>query len=344
MFGVVGLHVFGTLEPVLCSDLGKVFLRILYTVLYCSVNLFALLSGYLYYGRKTKTKSIVSIWMATLFWGMCIALLAICLNYSTLKGVLSIFIPFISGRLWYITDYTFVFFMIPFMNRLIDSLENKETYRLLILLFLMLSVGSTFLIRDRLGIVGVGYSAVWLCFNYLIGGAINKYGFGYLTPQKTVLVILINSGIMIMSSYFVDAMGFSENYILYRYASPFIVINSVLIFNFVNNCIHITGNKIKRLLSWTSSVSLGVYIIHANPFFLDNIITADNLELLFGSNNEVCKIGGGIITVCLIFLMCGVLENIRKYIFDLIGIKKMEEEVSGFIDKMMDFMVRKLLN
>lgn len=344
MLGVVALHIFGAMESAVHSFQVDLSIRIMYTFLYCSVNLFALLSGYLYYNRETKIKSIVSIWTTTIFWGGVIGLLSFLIfNIRDFKIILTFCIPYLSGRLWYITDYSFCFFMIPFMNKLLDSLSKKEIYRFVVYSFIFLSVLSTFLIRDRLGIVGTGYSAVWLCFLYFMGGVVKKYGFGELTSRTSIILLLFNATIMVLSSYILQGLGFSEIYILYRYASPFIVFNSLLIFCLTLKYTRIESNRKRRILTWASSTSLGVYVIHANPFFLDYIIITDNFRFLNNLNNQLLVILGGIIIVCIVFFACGVLETLRKFLFKTVRMYKLEGVMADLIEKLIDSMVNKCM-
>lgn len=104
MAGVIGLHVFGSIFNANIDARLSLLIRIAYTLLYCSVNLFALLSGYLYLDKNAKTSSITKIWISTLFW--CAVLTIISVIYIPgigIKQIISYLLPYSADRLWYIT-------------------------------------------------------------------------------------------------------------------------------------------------------------------------------------------------------------------------------------------------
>ena len=171
MFGVVGLHVFGAVYAGNITNMTVGIIRVFYIPLYCSVNIFALISGYLYLGKTPQTKSIICIWFTTLFWCVVITGVVFMLGRAeSIKELVPYLIPYSTDRLWYITCYSFCFFMIPFLNKLLDILSKEQMLKLLVILLFFLSIVTTITTADRFHIVSNGYSAFWLCYMFLWGG------------------------------------------------------------------------------------------------------------------------------------------------------------------------------
>lgn len=173
--GVIGLHVFGSIYNANIDMRLSLLIRIAYTLLYCSVNLFALLSGYLYLNKNTKTSSITRIWISTLFWCMVLTIIAVIyIPEIGMKQIISYLLPYSADRLWYITCYTFCFFLIPFLNKCLFLFTKEELQRLLIVLFILMSLITTFTIADRFHVVSNGYSGLWICYMFMWGGVFEE--------------------------------------------------------------------------------------------------------------------------------------------------------------------------
>ena len=348
MLGVVSLHVFAAVNTYEINIRFTFVTRIIYTLIYCSVNIFAIISGYLYLGKRIKLKSLIDIYAATLFWCILLTVLAkVWCGTLGMREFITYIFPYSTDRLWYITCYTFCFVMIPFMNVLIEKLSKTEFNTLLIVLFFLLSITSTFSFGDRFHIVSNGYSGFWLCYMFLWGGYFQKYGFPTLKTKNAILIMLSNAIMMLVSVYILERILSSNSSKLltfYMYSSPLIVVNSLLLFKLLME--RFENVKTNKPVSWLSSVSLGVYLIHAHPFILDRVLIFDNFKMALGDQSWAVWLLSSLILIILIYLFCGLLEQIRKCIFRLFHIDRIVSDISnaGLICfRKIEFLIEKVL-
>lgn len=341
MMGVVALHVLGAIKPISEGTDCEVIINLLLAVLYCSVNVFALLSGYLKVTSGSRTSSIFTIWATTFFWCFVITIVAhFWLTDMSIKQYVGYMIPYIVDRLWYITCYSFAFFMMPYMNKLLETLTKKQLQSMLFILFVLMSIITTFAVKDSFHVVSTGYSAAWLMYLYTLGGYIRLYGFPiHLSKGKLIITLIVNSAFIMLSSviikYVFTYLGVNGHEdiveIFYRYSSPFTLLNSILFLWLIVEYVRIKNNIIIRILTWMSKVSLGVYIIHAHPFSLDYVFTFEHFEFILSAGIVGCVIMT-IITVLVVFIICGLAESLREKIFKLLKIPSYINYIGNKVD------------
>lgn len=81
-------------------------------------------------------------------------------------------IPVIDGRYWYPVSYILLFFLIPFLNVVINKLDKKDLECMIKILFIFFCITSVFGLYDFFKIYN-RYSPVWLIYLYILGGILN---------------------------------------------------------------------------------------------------------------------------------------------------------------------------
>ena len=81
-------------------------------------------------------------------------------NYSSvgIKEIIWAFFPVTTYEYWYVNAYTALFFLIPWINRLIQNITEKELNRLIFVLFMFFSVYLTF--------------STWFADTFTLGGGV----------------------------------------------------------------------------------------------------------------------------------------------------------------------------
>ena len=341
IIGVVTLHVGGGVNTQQLSSGNRFIVNVLLAITYTSVNLFGLLSGYLKVDRPHHNASIVKIVLQTAFW--CFLITAICFfvaGQRSFTSMLSNAFPFTGDRLWYITCYLFVFLCAPFLNLIADRLSQNGYKKLLIVLVILMSVITTVCVRDLFHIVSNGYSAGWLIFMYLLGGYFKKYGFGDKATRSKVIVVLVISLCLVVASKYVlevllskAGLSLDKSWLLYYYSSPLTLLNSVCIFYLFTN-VNWKNNGFGKVMTWLSSVSLGVYIIHAHPYSLDHVLIGENLTWAVKDNPlpTLLIIIGSIVGIC---FGLGVLEWLRMKLFKVCGIDRWTKKMGEKLDRVL---------
>lgn len=341
ILGVITLHFVGGVYTLQLSQGNRIITNILLAITYTSVNLFGLLSGYLKIDRPHHNASIIKIILQTAFW--CFLITAICFfiaGQRSLTSIISNAFPFVRDRLWYITCYLFVFLITPFLNKLAERFTQSGYKKLLILLASLMSVVTTVCMRDLFHVVSNGYSAGWLLFIYLLGGYFKKYGFGSKTTRPKVIVLLIISlCLVVVSKYVIEmiapkvGLSVSKSLLLYYYSSPLTLLNSVCIF-YLFAAGNWKNNGFGKVMTWVSSVSLGVYIIHAHPYSLDHVLIGENLTWVVKDNPLITLliIVGSIIGIC---FGLGALEWFRVKLFKVCGIDRWTKKMGEKVDRIL---------
>ncbi|MBE6738556.1 MAG: acyltransferase [Ruminococcaceae bacterium] len=273
MLGIVGLHVInaGGMLDGNASKLNMGISGILLVICYSSVNIFAMLSGYLYAGRENiKSSNLIKLLISTVFF--CAAVTVSFLAFkaipdNTAKLTFQGFFPFAAGRYWYLVCYIFLFLMIPYINKLTAYLSQRSFCTMLIILFLLLSVYDT-ASPVKYFYVGDGYSPVWLIFCYLTGSYVKLHSevFRKLSPTLCIFLSLVSNAIAFGIWFLFKKTAY------YHYNSPFTVISAVMLLIGFSK-INFQSPFITKVFRSLSDSAFSVYIIHAHMYIMDYLLT-----------------------------------------------------------------------
>ncbi len=278
MCGIVTLHFLG--QGGLLEFNGKMnqyamawFLEI---CAYCSVNLFAMLSGYLCYGkRKFNAHRMIELIGCTLFYTVFITSFFLAVNPAVFNGfkdvVISLF-PAIDGRFWYITCFIPLLVLEPFYNVFLEKLTVQQHEKLCIILFVFFSVIPSVFMVDFFSTVG-GYSFVWLSICYIFGAYLKRNHSKCVSPKWYIIGFFGCAIFLLAGNMFAYQLFHGNPRYLVAYTSPVVVCMAVCVFRVFEN---ISNAKIpdwmKPVLADLSAVSFDVYILHSHVVIYNNII------------------------------------------------------------------------
>ena len=282
MCGIIGLHILnngGILEN-LNSNSFRYYIVLLFTCLcYTSVNIFGIITGWLYSERKNiKNARIIELWSIVLFYCLVITSAFYIFNFynirkSGITEVIKNYFPVLDGRYWYIVCYTFLFFVIPYINTFINSLSKEKFERFLIIIFILLSILPNLCFLVDFFKINNGYSPFWLIYLYMIGAYIKKYinaneikNINTKIIVSLLLAFILNSLVKIVTNRILGHSVKEEWFI--NYISPFIISASIYI------VIKFIGLTIKdyKAIRYLSSFAFAVYIIHSQILIFKYII------------------------------------------------------------------------
>lgn len=182
MLGVVILHVLGNgglLTTVGPTDKRFWIAYITEIFAYGSVNLFGLLSGYLSVGKKRfSTYRILDLIFTVIFYCVLITALFFAFGKNLLSELDTVAYGlefYKMGTYWYVFSYIVLFFLMPYINILINDLETKALGRLCLVIFILFSVVTTATATDVFRL-NRGYNSMWIIFCYMIGAYLKKSG------------------------------------------------------------------------------------------------------------------------------------------------------------------------
>ena len=292
------------------------------TIIAC--NLFVLISGYfLCKSNKIKIRKIVDIVILLFFYGIVIYAVSIftgltLFNKETLK---SMFLT-IDDR-WFINIYVLLYILHPYINKIISNINKKQHTMLILICVFFFSVWSSILKPQ--GVLNLntfvsdgGYGITNFIMLYFIGAYIRLYYDNKKMNKLILFIIYICLSLLGTFIYYNFSNAISYNFIIN-------VINSIIVFLFFKNIIITKG----KIISKFAECSLAIYIIHENSFIRSYIYR--NIFLSSSFYDSSFLIINMIFSCIAIFIICAIIEFIRKYLFK-ITINKLIDK-SKFLNK-----------
>ncbi len=301
---------------------------------YCSVNCFAMATGYLMAGKKLKYRRIVPLWITVFFYTALFLILGSAYQESWVEASdYAFLLPVTSGAYWYFTAYFFLFFCIPFLNKLIEVLSKRQYIIMLLTVFILvaggLTIGNT---AKDIFKTSSGYSAWWLIYMYLVGAGIKKHGLfskisaslalvGYfacclltLGSQRYIYDLLINNP----KDSFIYSVAKNYGYLRFSsYISPTIICAGVFLMLF---CLKLKLPKfIQKPLKWTAPLIFQVYIIHLHCVIWDNIMLKRFVS--YAEKTPWMMVLYVLGTALAILLCCLLIDTVRYWLFKLLHIE-----------------------
>ena len=342
MFMIVILHVLGKGGILNNAPAGSAHYYIawfLESAAFCSVNCFALATGYLMFEHKFKYRKIISLWLIVQAYNIVFFIIDVFIFKSTITQTqTNVFLPILSNEFWYLTSYFCLFFFIPFLNKLINSISKKQYYVLIITGFLLFCLAYIPLSKDVFKL-NYGYSAWWLIYLYLVGAGIKKYNiFGKMSCISAFAVHIIfviatfvlNSLTIFTKDIVIESMGINLSDIFERmvaYVSPTVFLSSVFLFAFFIKLK--INNVFGKIFSCAQPLIFQVYIIHTHYFILDRL---NNRFIGYLKLNPFIMLFMIIIVALAIFVSCLFIDCIRNIIFKIL-------KINYLIDKLSDKLV-----
>lgn len=257
-------------------------------ICHSGVLIFILLTGYLKNKKEVNLKHYKSI-KDILMTYFIISIISIIYRMLYLKESFSCF-SIISSILnftaapyaWYVEMYLGLFFLIPFLNILYNSIKTKkEKIILIITLFLFSSVFPTVtkinIFNHSLNIFPDWWENLYPLLMYFIGCYISEYKITFCKKKLLMSLLVIN--VLNTLLLFLNANGLSINSISFLEEYTFSVIIAVIIFLLLYN-IDFNNKLINKIIAFFSKVSFGTYLI---SFCFDSFIYSQSLFNKSGS-------------------------------------------------------------
>lgn len=202
---------------------------------FVAVNCYVIIGGYFLVDSNFKIKRILKIWSETLFYSILIYSIFYFTIYQekTVKETLINFFPVFLRNYWFVTVYIVLLILSPFLNKLINSLSQKQYTYLIAIIIICFSLWATIVEPVKTINYGGGYSISWFICLYLIAGYLKKYYKNAHNRKNVYLIIYFLMSFMNVLAHFL-IKKFSITVIkanfLYSYYSITVVIASVSLF------------------------------------------------------------------------------------------------------------------
>lgn len=319
------------------------------TCAFCAVDCYGLISGYVGLCGKHHLARLVELWLQVLFYSVSITLVYSFFNPEICNwdNIVRAIFPISQRTYWYFSSYVGLFFVMPYINYLVNAMSEQEVKKMSIVLFLIFSCGSTIssaIGSDFLQLSG-GYSFVWLCTLYLLGASIRKcnirrwkrknYFFSYLG-----LVVVSWGFKIIIENITLEIFG-QEKYgqMLIEYTSPTILLCAICLFLIFKN-LELRSGWLYKLITFASPLAFSVYLIHTNPLLWDRTFK--------GAFSQYSSLSWPLILVSVpaialgIYIICTLIDVVRKKIFEIIRVRRVSEWIAENVESVVQRIIDKV--
>ena len=341
MLMVVTLHVLGfggVLTHTKDLTFGAELLWSIKILCYSAVNIYAIISGFVGYRSSHKGRNLIYLCLQLFFFSAILTGIdtAVLLSQGAPISASAIFhnlFPSIKMH-WYFSAYFCLFFFMPILDKIIDTVPQKTLKICALVCFLVFCCISPF--SDQVTSLRGGYSVFWLILMYTLGAYISKYD-----PLKkrsplfcflgfavcSVLTVIIRIAIMLYNNNFAsEPKGFE---LLVTYISPTVTLAAVFIVCAFAK-LNIKGKISKKIIAFLCPLSFGVYLLHCHP------IVAEKLQGAFewvGRENPFLALLLTLGISLAIFSACMLIDWLRLLLFKVMKIKKLSEFLENLIKK-----------
>ena len=280
--------------------------QLLNMLLFCAVNTYALISGYVLSKSTFRLSRLLELWLQVFCTGavITVAFQAFSGAAVSTQDWLKALFPVVMDEYWYFTAYFGVYLLMPALNHLLHTLNRRTLLGVLGALLFLLCIVPLFGQNSTLSLGG-GYHIGWLLALYLLGGGIRLYGCKL--PRKITPVV-----------YIVCALLAWAVKPLQQYVSPAMLLCALSLL--------ILFEKLS-LPRWLQKASLvlapltfGVYLIHDHPLVREHL-----MKMRFAPLNQLPPVQLVLMLLgcqLLIYALCLMAEFCRAKLFSLLGVQK----------------------
>lgn len=336
MYMVVILHVLGH-GGILSATTGcKHHLAwFLETAAYCAVDCYAIISGFVSYKadeKPYKYAKYLGFWVQVLTYHFGITLLAFLIDPASIgaRALVRAFFPVTTGAYWYVGAYTGLFFLIPWLNKLMRSLDAKDATRLISLVFIVFVVYPTFsgYFGDCFKL-GNGYSFVWITILYLIGAWMKKCD---LPKRIKSSRLLLGSAVCIVLSWFASEFLSVQIFVSYTsFTIVFVAISLVSVFSKLQ-----ISSGLSKVIAFFAPAAFGVYLIHDQSLVSMRFMSS---AFIWVTDHPAYLLPVLVIlSAFCVFAICLLIEKARLVLFKLLHI----DQLIHFVEKKLEHLLNRI--
>jgi len=339
MLGIVGLHLLhggGLLGAAAARPDSLLTARVQLLICSCSVNLFAMLTGWLCAEKRSfSTRRLLDLLLCTLFYCLLITAALALWQPTALAGQRKLeasLLPLFYGHYWYLSAYIMVFLLMPYLNRLLQRLSLRQLRTLTATLFVLLSVVGTVSYADPFR-TGGGYGPIWLLFCYIVGVALQRGSASSSGRGRPLLWMCAAAGCIALSAALWYLLPETSVYLpkLTQYNSPLLVVCAACLLPLFSRL------RLPRLLQKPavslSGAAFAVYIIHAHPILFSALL-GGSLAATAGSRpHTVAAILA--LGCAAVYLCCWLCELLRQPLMRLLRLDRLTAWAAVKLDRLL---------
>ena len=304
-----------------------------------AVNCFVLITGYFMVNSQMKLsrllKLIIQVWFYSV---ICLVVTKVVFKQPVgLKALICVLFPLTGNQYWCATAYAVLLAVTPLLNKFIKSMTRKEHFTAILLLVTVFSVVPTILFWGRSSL-GSGYDFVWFVVLYFIASYIRLYGLP-LTGKKCILGFLI-AALLALASNLVMGIVTKAVFGMPKRVNLLFDYNSVLflpasVFLFVAFSKWKVNGKLANTVAKLGKYVFGAYLISDHALIRTPLWKTIDLTQM--AEKGLPAVLGYIVLVVLCIVVAGcVVEWLRSFVEERIGIHKLFAKMDALLDKIVE--------
>ena len=250
-----------------------------------------------------------------------------------LKELIYTLFPLTGETYWFATHYVLLLILVPFLNRLIHSMSQKELSLSLFMLIIVFSIIPTFFFWSR-NVVGNGHNFTWFIILYFVAAYIRLNGLPFKRKTYILLYILLSFGLaisrVIIEVFTTAIFGMEKKAnLFYAYNSLPVFISSVCFFCLFEKS-KIKNNFFSKNCVFWGGLSFGVFLSHHHFIVREYIWRYINIPQRL-ENGILFAVIYMLIVVLGIFIVGCIVEKIRLSIMKKINV----DQVCNYLESKM---------
>ena len=276
---------------------------------------FMLVSGYFLSARTAFTwKNIFKLYGQVWFYSFASFAAAVALGTIPFgkRALLEALLPFTFNRYWYFSTYIVVYLFYPFINRMLDTLTQKQHKNLCILSITLFSLFYTVFNAEWIIGIGKNHFPIFIAL-YFVGAYIRKYGIKIDKKKAASIGILLIflSVLSLVCMKFVAVILHTDRGITHFVGSTeriFPVLASIFLFLAFER-VEVSNSVVRRLVIFITPALFGVYLFHIGDLRIWLFHEVFNNQITYV--NGAAFLGQMLLAMIIIFVVGIAVDKIR---------------------------------
>ena len=274
------------------------------------INCFLLITGYFMCKQDFTWRKFLKLYLEVKFYTLVLFIVFCAIGkqeisfYNCFRALFGV--ALLMGKS-FTTSFLALFLLIPFINRLINSMNQRSHKRLLMTLLVIFTIAGSFFLNDFFEYIG------WYVTVYLIGAYLRLYPIAWLQSVKNCSLLAAMSLSLCLASilfftYFCHSFGIY--YLVADSNRILAILSAVALFSLFRS---VNLGQI-RWINYMASPIFGIFLIHTDrnvrPWLWENVFSVKE----WFSNDWLWL--HAVSAVIIVYIVCFVLDIIRQIIIE----------------------------
>lgn len=296
------------------------------------INCFVLITGYFMCKSRITPKKFAKLFFELMFYRIVINSIFWITGYApfSLKAFVKVLLPFTSVAQNFTGTYLIFFLCIPFLNILINNLNEKQHIRLLLLslfTYVFFATVPSFYVT-------MNYVS-WYIVLYFIASYIRLYPKNIFENKRfwgimTIVSVALSATSVVVCTWLGVKLGRNMSFMFVTDSNTFLaVLTGLSSFMFFKNL----KIKYSKIINTVSATTFGVLLIHANSDVMRQWLWQDVLNNVGMYGSWLMPIHA-VVSVVVVFVVCSLLDLVRIHFIETPFFKLWDKHWDSIAEKL----------